>query len=80
MPKGFAEKLKQNIRYLKESLSKFMGSSEKLVLLCNKEDVDLVVKAAREAFDLGPWPRMSGLQLSPTFVYPPELQICYVMP
>ncbi|KAG6587949.1 aldehyde dehydrogenase family 2 member C4-like [Cucurbita moschata] len=25
-----------------------------------KEDVDLAVKAAREAFDHGPWPRMSG--------------------
>ncbi|KAK1417311.1 hypothetical protein QVD17_26437 [Tagetes erecta] len=25
-----------------------------------KEDVDLAVKAAREAFDKGPWPRMSG--------------------
>lgn len=26
----------------------------------DKEDVDLAVKAAREAFDHGPWPRMSG--------------------
>lgn len=26
----------------------------------DKEDVDLAVKAARHAFDLGPWPRMSG--------------------
>ncbi|KAF2303906.1 hypothetical protein GH714_024357 [Hevea brasiliensis] len=26
----------------------------------NKEDVDLAVKAAREAFEHGPWPRMSG--------------------
>lgn len=25
-----------------------------------KEDVDLAVKAARAAFDHGPWPRMSG--------------------
>lgn len=25
-----------------------------------KEDVDLAVKAAREAFDYGPWPRLSG--------------------
>lgn len=24
------------------------------------EDVDLAVKAAREAFDNGPWPRFSG--------------------
>ncbi|KAJ7969628.1 Aldehyde dehydrogenase family 2 member like [Quillaja saponaria] len=26
----------------------------------DKEDIDLAVKAAREAFDHGPWPRMSG--------------------
>lgn len=26
----------------------------------DKEDVDLAVKAAREAFDHGPWPRLSG--------------------
>jgi len=25
-----------------------------------KEDVDIAVKAAREAFDYGPWPRMPG--------------------
>nr|GEX04708.1 aldehyde dehydrogenase family 2 member C4-like [Tanacetum cinerariifolium] len=25
-----------------------------------EEDVDLAVKAAREAFDNGPWPRLSG--------------------
>ncbi|KAK9100890.1 hypothetical protein Scep_024320 [Stephania cephalantha] len=28
----------------------------------NKEDVDLAVKAAREAFDHGKWPRMSGFE------------------
>ncbi|WOG94393.1 hypothetical protein DCAR_0313688 [Daucus carota subsp. sativus] len=28
----------------------------------SKEDVDLAVKAAREAFDNGPWPRFSGAQ------------------
>ncbi|CAO2841466.1 unnamed protein product [Amaranthus hypochondriacus] len=28
----------------------------------DKEDVDLAVKAAREAFDHGPWPRMSGYE------------------
>ncbi|KAL2929537.1 Aldehyde dehydrogenase family 2 member C4 [Bienertia sinuspersici] len=28
----------------------------------NKEDVDLAVKAARKAFDHGPWPRMSGYE------------------
>lgn len=26
----------------------------------DKEDIDLAVKAAREAFDHGKWPRMSG--------------------
>jgi acyl-CoA reductase-like NAD-dependent aldehyde dehydrogenase len=26
----------------------------------DKEDVDLAVKAARHAFDFGPWPRYSG--------------------
>jgi acyl-CoA reductase-like NAD-dependent aldehyde dehydrogenase len=26
----------------------------------DKEDVDLAVKAARYAFDRGPWPRLSG--------------------
>jgi coniferyl-aldehyde dehydrogenase len=26
----------------------------------DKADVDLAVKAAREAFDNGPWPRMPG--------------------
>lgn len=26
----------------------------------DKEDIDLAVKAARQAFDHGPWPRMSG--------------------
>lgn len=26
----------------------------------DKEDVDLAVKAARAAFDHGPWPRMPG--------------------
>lgn len=26
----------------------------------DKEDLDLAVKAAREAFDHGKWPRMSG--------------------
>ncbi|XP_031384472.1 aldehyde dehydrogenase family 2 member C4-like [Punica granatum] len=28
----------------------------------DKEDVDVAVKAARTAFDQGPWPRMSGFQ------------------
>jgi len=26
----------------------------------SKEDVDIAVKAAREAFDIGPWPRIPG--------------------
>jgi acyl-CoA reductase-like NAD-dependent aldehyde dehydrogenase len=26
----------------------------------NKEDVDLTVKAARKAFDTGPWPKLTG--------------------
>lgn len=26
----------------------------------DKEDIDLAVKAARRAFDHGPWPRFSG--------------------
>lgn len=26
----------------------------------DKEDIDIAVKAARHAFDFGPWPRMSG--------------------
>ncbi|KAG4141176.1 hypothetical protein ERO13_D06G059800v2 [Gossypium hirsutum] len=30
------------------------------VSLGDREDVDLAVKAARHAFDYGPWPRMSG--------------------
>ncbi|KAI4380691.1 hypothetical protein MLD38_006854 [Melastoma candidum] len=30
----------------------------------DKEDVDLAVKAARRAFDDGPWPRMSGYERS----------------
>ena len=25
-----------------------------------KEDVDIAVKASRQAFDSGPWPRMTG--------------------
>ncbi|KAJ6372245.1 hypothetical protein OIU76_026680 [Salix suchowensis] len=29
-----------------------------------KEDVDLAVRAARQAFDDGPWPRMSGAKLT----------------
>lgn len=31
----------------------------------DKADIDLAVKAAREAFDHGPWPRMSGFVSAP---------------
>lgn len=36
----------------------------------DKEDVDLAVQAARQAFDHGPWPRLSGSVriLHPMFV------------
>ncbi|MCO7515449.1 aldehyde dehydrogenase family protein [Pseudomonas guariconensis] len=30
------------------------------VAAATAEDVDLAVKAARQAFDAGPWPQMSG--------------------
>jgi len=30
------------------------------IAAATKEDVDIAVKAAREAFDCGPWPRMPG--------------------
>src|SRR5215469_4525395 len=32
------------------------------VAAATSEDVDLAVKAARKAFDEGPWPRMSGTE------------------
>ena len=36
----------------------------------DKEDVDLAVKAAREAFDHGSWPRMSGVvRLKPSLLF-----------
>lgn len=34
----------------------------------DKEDIDLAVKAAREAFDNGPWPRLSAAVYSVLFV------------
>lgn len=34
----------------------------------DKEDVDLAVKAARDAFDNGPWPRMPGSVTSSTHI------------
>lgn len=34
----------------------------------DKEDVDSAVKAAREAFDRGPWPRLSGA-VCPSFLF-----------
>ena len=33
----------------------------------SKEDVDLAVKAARDAFDNGPWPRFSGAVSTSSF-------------
>ena len=35
----------------------------------DKEDVDLAVKAAREAFDYGAWPRLPGSVR--IYIYPP---------
>jgi len=34
-----------------------------------KEDVDIAVKAAREAFDNGPWPRMPGAVSSNLYLF-----------
>ncbi|KAK7314489.1 hypothetical protein VNO77_33014 [Canavalia gladiata] len=39
----------------------------------NKEDVDIAVKAAREAFDFGPWPRMTGAERAKIMVKLAEL-------
>lgn len=36
----------------------------------DKADIDLAVKAAREAFDNGPWPRMPGCVSTPSFFSP----------
>jgi len=41
----------------------------------DREDIDIAVKAARHAFDFGPWPRMSGavslfIFASSYFIYP----------
>ncbi|KAL8153191.1 hypothetical protein V2J09_010951 [Rumex salicifolius] len=33
----------------------------------DKEDIDLAVNAARQAFDHGPWPRMSGYSTKSEF-------------
>lgn len=41
----------------------------------SKEDVDIAVKAAREAFDYGPWPRMTGAVSS----YLSFFFFCYVI-
>lgn len=35
-----------------------------------KEDVDLAVKAAREAFDHGPWPRLPASVITFIIQYP----------
>ncbi|RDX89598.1 Aldehyde dehydrogenase family 2 member C4 [Mucuna pruriens] len=39
----------------------------------NKEDVDIAVRAAREAFDFGPWPRMPGAERAKIMVKWAEL-------
>jgi hypothetical protein len=41
----------------------------------DKADVDLAVKAAREAFDNGPWPRMTGYVRIPTGPNPTGVQL-----
>lgn len=43
-----------------ETIDPRNGEVIAMVAAGDKEDVDLAVKAAREAFDHGPWPRMSG--------------------
>jgi len=43
-----------------ETLDPRTGEAITRVSEAQKEDVDLAVKAARAAFDHGPWPRMSG--------------------
>ncbi|PKA53821.1 Aldehyde dehydrogenase family 2 member C4 [Apostasia shenzhenica] len=45
-----------------DSRNPFSGEVIANVAEGNKEDVDLAVRAAREAFDLGKWPRMSGFE------------------
>lgn len=42
-----------------------------------KEDIDIAVKAAREAFDSGPWPRMSGF-VSYLFFFFLSDWICFI--
>lgn len=43
----------------------------------DKEDVDLAVKAARTAFDHGPWPRMPGsVRITPHSPYILFIEAC----
>lgn len=47
------------------SFDSFDPSDESLITAVasgSAEDVDIVVKAARAAFDEGPWPRLSGAE------------------
>ncbi len=43
-----------------EVISAFSEQVIATVPQCSREDIDLAVKAARSAFDKGPWPRMSA--------------------
>ncbi|KAK3439225.1 hypothetical protein EUGRSUZ_C03858 [Eucalyptus grandis] len=45
-----------------ETIDPRNGQATARVAEGDKEDVDLAVKAARQAFDHGPWPRMPGYQ------------------
>jgi len=45
-----------------ETIDPRTGEAITRVSEAQKEDVDLAVKAARDAFDHGPWPRMSGYE------------------
>ncbi|KAL3532434.1 hypothetical protein ACH5RR_005955 [Cinchona calisaya] len=44
-----------------ETIDPRTGEATTRIAEGDKEDVDLAVKAAREAFDNGPWPRLPGL-------------------
>lgn len=47
-----------------DSLNPFTGESVAQVARGKKADIDLAVKAARKAFETGPWPGMSGAERS----------------
>ena len=50
------------------------GEAITCVSEAQKEDVDLAVKAARAAFNHGPWPRMSGSVSE--YVFHHEKKVC----